>query len=225
MVALIVFIFAFPVYIIIAIVIKLDSRGPVFYRQDRVNGLIDKPDGSYDLQIFSMIKFRTMCNNAELHTGAVLAKEEDPRVTKVGKFLRRTRLDEMPQFWHVLCGDMSVVGPRPERPSIFRNLAIVVPYFEERIRHIKPGITGLAQISLGYSGKLNSNNPLYKMKAIITNPFRVEGTEESIADDMRTKMLFDLVYCMAMEKFWSFLITDIKIILKTPLVMLLGKGR
>lgn len=214
-----------PLYIIIALAIKIDSKGPVFYSQERVKGLDENPDGNFEFQLFHMYKFRTMIDNAEKLTGAVLASQGDPRITKVGKFLRRTRLDELPQFWHVLCGDMSVVGPRPERPQIFQNLCAAVPYFEERIRGVKPGITGLAQVSLGYSGRLHSDHPLHNMKEVITNPFELDGMEDSLADDMRTKMLFDFAYSAALGKFRTFLWMDIKIILKTPVVMFLRRGR
>lgn len=214
-----------PFCLLIAIAIKLDSKGPVFYSQERVKGFHEDPEGNRVLETFWMYKFRTMIDKAEQFTGAVLAGTNDPRITKVGKFLRHTRLDELPQFWHVLLGQMSVVGPRPERPSIFEGLCTAVPYFEERLRDIKPGITGLAQISLGYTGRLEPDHPLYPMKDILTNPFKLQGLEDSVADDMRTKMLFDFVYALALERFWSFFWMDLKIIVKTPLVMLLGKGR
>ncbi len=216
---------SFPIYIIIAIAIKLDSKGPVFYYQERVKGIEENTDGTWSMQTFNMYKFRTMIDNAERRTGAVLAGLGDPRITRVGQFLRKTRLDELPQFWHVLKGEMSVVGPRPERPSIFENLCAAVPYFEERIRDVKPGITGLAQVSLGYSGRLGPEHPLYEMKDILTNPFDLDGLEDALADDMRTKMLFDFAYSAALGSFWTFLYTDLKIIFKTPMIMFLHKGR
>lgn len=224
-ISLLALLFTSPLYLLIAIAIKLDTKGPVFYKQERVKGFHEEPDGTLTLHTFDMYKFRTMIDKAEKLTGAVLAKQGDPRVTKVGRLLRRTRLDELPQFWHVLVGDMSVVGPRPERPSIFQNLCVAVPYFEERLRGVKPGITGLAQVSLGYSGRLEESHPLYKMKDVLTNPFNLDGLEDSTADDMRTKMLFDFAYTIALNNFWSFLLTDLKIIIKTPIVMLLGRGR
>src|SRR5262245_63402012 len=100
-----------------------------------------------------MLKFRSMKPDAEKHTGVVVATADDPRITRAGKFLRKTRLDEIPQFINVLRGDMSIVGPRPERPELAEQLAMAIPYFEERMRDLKPGITGLAQISLSYSRK------------------------------------------------------------------------
>ena len=122
-------------------------------------------------------------------------------------------------------GDMSLVGPRPERPELLQTLIWAVPFFEERIRNIKPGITGLAQVNLNYTGGMDDSNPLYKMKDILTNPFELNELEDSVADDMRIKMLFDFAYSAALEGVWTFLVTDIKIILKTPLVMLFGRGR
>jgi lipopolysaccharide/colanic/teichoic acid biosynthesis glycosyltransferase len=166
---------------------------------------------------FDMRKFRSMRVDAEKLTGAILAQENDPRVTRVGKFLRKTRLDELPQLWNVLVGEMSLVGPRPERPELLVNLALAIPFFEERMRDIKPGITGLAQISLGYSGKAPENSEVAAFAATLTNPFE--------ADDMRMKLLFDLAYAASLESLPAFLRTELKVILKTPLVMFLGLGR
>ena len=95
-----------------------------------------------------------MRQDAEKHTGAVLASKDDPRITRIGNLLRKTRLDELPQLWNVLVGEMSLVGPRPERPELLVDLALAIPFFEERMRDVKPGITGLAQISLGYTGAI-----------------------------------------------------------------------
>ncbi|UZN22764.1 sugar transferase [bacterium 3DAC] len=116
--------------------IYIDSPGPIFYLQTRL-GRNGKP--------FKVIKFRTMIPNAEKYTGAVLATEDDPRITKVGKFLRKTRLDELPQFFNVLIGDMSTVGPRPERPEMYKKIEKELPLFRMRLM-VKPGITGLAQV-------------------------------------------------------------------------------
>ncbi|HEY3900145.1 MAG TPA: sugar transferase [Chthoniobacter sp.] len=122
-----------------ALAIRLTSPGPIFYRQTR-SGRFGRP--------FQMTKLRTMHVNAE-KTGAVWSGKNDPRVTFVGRFLRRYRIDEIPQLWHVLCGQMSFVGPRPERPEIIAQLAQEVPYYEERLM-VQPGITGWAQVSYPY---------------------------------------------------------------------------
>ncbi|MGE5417639.1 MAG: sugar transferase [Acidobacteriota bacterium] len=130
-----------PVLLFIAIMIKLDSKGPIFYRQTRV--------GQHNKH-FNVYKFRTMVQNAEQLSGPVLAAEDDPRITRVGRFLRNTRLDEFPQLWNVLVGDMSIVGPRPERPYFVDLIEEENPEFS--YRHIVPtGITGLAQIEGRYS--------------------------------------------------------------------------
>lgn len=219
-----------PFYPIIATAIYFESPGSIFFKQRRAGKLLVGDDGvaaAGTRQLFhefSMLKFRSMRMDAEKHTGAVLASKNDPRVTRVGKFLRRTRLDEIPQFINVLLGDMSIVGPRPERPELASQLASAIPYFEERMRGVKPGITGLAQISLGYSGKPLADSPISKFQDDLTNPFKMEGTEDALADDMRNKMLFDLAYCAAMEDLWAFIALEAKIIVQTPLVMLRALG-
>jgi lipopolysaccharide/colanic/teichoic acid biosynthesis glycosyltransferase len=179
----------------------------------------------FEFREFSMLKFRTMRPDAEKVTGAVIAKEGDPRVTRVGRFLRKTRLDEIPQFWNVLKGDMSLVGPRPERPELLSNLALAIPFFEERMRNVKPGITGLAQVNLGYSGRAPESSPVAQFKAQLTNPFQLDGADDAEADDMRMKMLFDLAYSANLEAFRTFVQTELSIIVKTPMVMLRGLGR
>src|SRR5262245_288386 len=171
-----------------------------------------------------MLKFRSMKPDAEKHTGVVVATADDPRITRVGKFLRRTRLDELPQFFNVLKGDMSLVGPRPERPELAEQLAMAIPYFEERMRDVKPGITGLAQINLSYTGKPFPDSHLAKFQEDLTNPFKVEGTEGALADDMRMKLLFDLAYSAATEEMRTFLPLELSILVKTPLVMLRALG-
>jgi exopolysaccharide biosynthesis polyprenyl glycosylphosphotransferase len=128
-----------PVMILVAIAIRFESRGPVFYRQTRV-GLRGK--------CFSLLKFRSMRPDAEA-AGAQWAVDNDPRATKVGSFLRKYRFDELPQFINVIRGDMSLVGPRPERPEFVKILQTQISYYDER-HTVRPGITGWAQIQYGY---------------------------------------------------------------------------
>jgi sugar transferase (PEP-CTERM system associated) len=129
-----------PLVPLIAVLIKLNSRGPVFFRQKRV--------GEMERE-FLLYKFRTMRQDAEKGTGAVWAEKNDPRVTAVGRFLRKTRLDELPQFYNVLRGDMSFIGPRPERPEFVQKLKEMIPFYPER-HFVKPGLTGWAQIRYAY---------------------------------------------------------------------------
>ena len=171
-----------------------------------------------------MLKFRSMKPDAERLTGMVVATAGDPRITRVGKFLRRTRLDELPQFLNVLMGDMSIVGPRPERPELAEQLAMAIPYFEERMRDVKPGITGLAQINLSYTGKPFPDSHLAKYEQDLTNPFKMEGTEDALADHMRIKLLYDLAYSAATEELRTFLPLELSILVKTPLVILRALG-
>lgn len=181
-----------PLMLLIVVAIKLTSRGPVLYRQPRV-GLnrrgvrlhsrrridtrwhlwarflaLHDDLRTQDLggQIFMIYKFRTMCEAAESDTGAIWAVKDDPRSTRVGCFLRKYRLDELPQLFNVLVGDMNIVGPRPERPSIFARLSEEIEEYPLRQR-AKPGITGLAQIHLTY---------------------------DSCVDDVRRKVHYDLEY-------------------------------
>jgi exopolysaccharide biosynthesis polyprenyl glycosylphosphotransferase len=129
-----------PFMLIAAVAVKLSSKGPILYRQRRV-GL--------DGRTFTLYKFRSMYVDAEARTGAVWAKKDDPRITPVGKWLRKLRLDELPQFWNVVKGDMGIVGPRPERPEFVELLAQQIPYYRQRLA-VKPGITGWAQINHKY---------------------------------------------------------------------------
>ncbi len=125
-----------PLLLLAAAAIKVTSRGPVFFRQERV--------GSGG-RLFCIHKLRSMIIDAERSTGPVLAHEYDERITPVGRLLRKTRLDEIPQFWNVLRGDMSVIGPRPERPEFAQEFADRIPGYVQRLR-VRPGITGLAQV-------------------------------------------------------------------------------
>jgi lipopolysaccharide/colanic/teichoic acid biosynthesis glycosyltransferase len=222
-----------PFFPLIAAAVYLDSPGAIFIRQRRAGQLgrtTDEAPADGEefpkprFREFSMLKFRSMRPDAEKLTGPVLASDDDPRVTRVGRFLRRTRIDELPQFLNVLAGDMSIVGPRPERPELAEQLAAIIPYFEERMRDVKPGITGLAQVTLGYSGKPPPGSELLSFEKDLTNPFKIDGAEDALADHMRMKMLYDLAYTAAMEDLRSFVSMELSILLRTPLVMLQMRG-
>ncbi len=135
---------AAPLFPVIMLLIRLESPAPVFFRQMRVG------QGERG---FVLYKFRTMRRDAESGTGAVWAQKDDPRITKVGRFLRKSRLDEIPQLLNVLKGDMTFVGPRPERPEFVEKLKEVIPYYSER-HSIKPGITGWAQVKYPYGASV-----------------------------------------------------------------------
>lgn len=185
-----------PVFALIALLIKLDSPGPVFYRQLRVG--LDRRGGIDDLQggrrtgdiggrPFVIYKFRTMKVDAEDETGPVWSRLDDDRTTRIGRVLRRHRLDELPQLWNVLVGDMSIVGPRPERPGFVRDLRQDLEGYRHRHR-VRPGITGLAQVH--------------------------RDNDQSV-DDVRRKLEYDLEYLRRRS-----LLLDLRIMARTPLVML-----
>jgi len=135
-----------PVFLIVVFLIKLDSKGTLFFKQKRVG-----KDGN----TFDLIKFRSMSANAETN-GAVWADKNDPRVTRVGKWIRRLRIDETPQLWNIIRGQMSFIGPRPERPEFVELLEKEIPYYH--LRHaVKPGLTGWAQINYPYSASLKDS--------------------------------------------------------------------
>jgi lipopolysaccharide/colanic/teichoic acid biosynthesis glycosyltransferase len=134
-----------PIMIIVAIGIRCDSPGPIFYRQERV-GLGGRR--------FSLVKFRSMIRDAEPEGRPVWAAQKDNRVTRVGRLIRRMRIDELPQLFNVLRGEMRLVGPRPERPYFVDQLDEIIPFFAER-HSVKPGITGWAQINYPYGSSID----------------------------------------------------------------------
>jgi lipopolysaccharide/colanic/teichoic acid biosynthesis glycosyltransferase len=185
-----------PLILVIAVLIRLDSPGPVVYRQVRV-GLdrrslndreptIGRRVSDIGGQPFEIYKFRTMRVDAEEISGPVWATDDDPRITRIGRLLRRTRLDEVPQFWNVLRGEMSIVGPRPERPTFVRRLRDEIAGYPLR-QQVPPGITGWAQV----------NRP----------------PDQSL-EDVRAKVGFDLEY-LKRRSVWF----DLWIMLKTVPVM------
>lgn len=193
-------IISFPLWVLIAVLIKLTSRGPIFYTQVRV-GLDQRqffPPRTDSRRVediggkpFTIIKFRTMTVNAEHHGQAVWATAGDQRVTAIGRFLRSCRLDELPQLLNVIRGDMNLVGPRPERPQLFRELREQIPDYQRRQR-VPPGITGHAQVHLQYDTSI---------------------------DDVKRKVQHDLEY-IEQRSLWE----DLKIMIKTIPVMLFRKG-
>ena len=168
---------AAPIMLITAIVIKLESPGPVLYKQVRA--------GEFG-KLFTILKFRSMRTDAE-KGGAQFAQKNDPRVTKVGKFIRKTRIDELPQLWNVLKGDMSMVGPRPERPVFIEQLEQQVPYFKQRL-YVKPGVTGHAQVRCEYGAS---------------------------AEDMLEKLQYDLYYIKSYSVLFdlSIMLDTVKVVL------------
>jgi sugar transferase (PEP-CTERM system associated) len=142
--ALLGLVLAAPIMAIVALVVKLTSEGPALYRQQRV--------GQHG-RVFNVVKFRSMRQDAEAGTGAVWASKNDQRITPIGRFLRRARLDELPQLWNVLVGDMSLVGPRPERPEFVRQLTEQIPFYGQR-HVVRPGLTGWAQVRYTYGSSV-----------------------------------------------------------------------
>ena len=192
-VALIAIIISLPFIPFIVIAIKRDSPGPVIYQQMRIGFQNEET-----IKLFMMKKFRTMREDAEAGTGAVWATKNDPRITKVGNFLRKTRMDEIPQLWNVLVGDMSMVGPRPERPGMYNKLEDNIPFYAERTFDVRPGVTGLAQVNTGYDATI---------------------------EDVREKVAYDHTYALALGHPWTWFKMDIQIMFKTLIVIVTGQGQ
>jgi len=179
-------------FIPVAVAIAIDSKGPVIFRQMRIGrALHDRSE------LFWMYKFRTMRTDAEAG-GAVWASKNDPRITRIGLFLRKTRLDEIPQLYNVLRGDMSIVGPRPERPGFYQKLERQIPYFAERTYGLRPGITGLAQVFQGYDTSI---------------------------EDVRSKVSYDHAYALSLSKLRTWLAMDLEVMVRTVGVMFGQRGQ
>ncbi|SHH29520.1 sugar transferase [Ferrimonas marina] len=181
-----------PLWPLIALAIGLSSPGPILYRQRRVGRMTDS-----HTELFEMVKLRTMVVDAERH-GAVWAGKRDPRITPIGNFLRKTRLDELPQLLNVLKGDMSLVGPRPERPEFYAKLEQAIPFYRERTFGLRPGITGLAQVNQGY---------------------------DTCIEDVRRKVGFDHRYALSLFSLRSWLWMELQVIFRTVWVMVMGRGQ
>lgn len=180
-VSLMVLIFFIPLWIAVALAIKLTSKGPVFYRQERI-GRHGKP--------FRIIKFRSMRVDAEAQTGPMLAQKNDPRVTPVGAFLRKSRIDEFPQFINVLKGDMSIVGPRPEREYFIKQVIKKAPQFVH-LHRVRPGITSLGQVKYGYAGTIDEIIERMKYDILYI---------ENMSLRMDFKIIFYTIYVMLMGR-------------------------
>jgi exopolysaccharide biosynthesis polyprenyl glycosylphosphotransferase len=181
-ISFIILVLTLPLNIFVALLIKLDSKGPILFKQERI-GMNNKK--------FKIYKFRSMYQDAEKNTGPVWSTKDDPRVTRIGKIIRQLRIDEIPQMFNVLKGEMSLVGPRPERPYFVEQLSQQIPYYRRRLK-VRPGITGWAQVKHKY--------------------------DESI-EDVKVKLRYDLFYIENMS-----LRMDIKILARTILVVMFGKG-
>ena len=183
---------ALPLIPFIALAIRLNSKGPVLYRQERVaKDYMGRP------YRFAIWKFRTMLVDAEADGQAVWALEKDPRVTAVGEFLRKVRLDELPQLFQVLRGEMTLVGPRPERQSITDSLSLQLPSYDDRHAPCKPGITGWAQVHTGY---------------------------DTSVDSVREKLLYDFTYNAHLYELRSYLAMEMRVIVLTLAVIIYRKG-
>lgn len=202
--------------LLLCIAISLESRGWPIYSQYRMkrhfrDSLNDINDIDQD-NTFKIYKLRTMFQDAESTSGAVNAGKDDLRVTRIGKILRRTRLDELPNFINVLFGDMSVVGPRADRYEIQQNVKKNFPLIFDRTSDIRPGITGWAQLELMSNGEPIPNNDFF-LDVVATSDYNKE------VRSFRFKMYYDSAYAIALTNFWTFLKTDLCILARTPIVM------
>jgi len=180
-VSLVVIVVGLPLWLLVALLIKLDSPGPVLYKQERVG-----KNGKH----FNILKFRSMFVDAEKQTGPVWAEKNDPRVTRVGRVIRRLHIDEFPQFINVLKGDRSLVGPRPERPYFVEKLSKELPLYKRRLK-VRPGITGWAQIKYKYDQSIDDVRTKVKYDLFYI---------ENISWRLDLKILFNTIYVMLMGK-------------------------
>jgi exopolysaccharide biosynthesis polyprenyl glycosylphosphotransferase len=180
-VSLVVLIVGLPLWTLVALLIRIDSKGPVLYKQERVG-----KNGKH----FNIYKFRSMYVDAEKQTGPVWAEKNDPRVTRVGRMIRRLHIDEFPQFVNVLKGDMSLVGPRPERPYFVEKLSKELPLYKRRLK-VRPGITGWAQIKYKYDQSIEDVRTKIKYDLFYI---------ENISWRLDLKILFNTIYVMLMGR-------------------------
>lgn len=181
-----------PFFMVVAVLVRLTSKGPSFFVQERV-GI----DAEGRPTTFKMIKFRTMRVDAETASGPVWATRDDPRITRLGRVLRKLRIDELPQLINVLKGEMSLVGPRPERPHFTEILRAEIPGYDDRVCRVKPGISGWAQVHCEYDTSL---------------------------DSVREKLKFDLTYAAHLYSLRSWARMEFGMLFRTLHVMVAGKG-
>ncbi|MGI0077017.1 MAG: sugar transferase [Nitrosopumilaceae archaeon] len=214
-----------PVFLLIALAIKVDSMGPILYRSQRLKRCdmtnFRCPSQLTDEHTFTMYKFRTMVPDAEAVCGAIHAIKNDPRVTRIGRFLRSTRLDELPNFINVFRGEMSVAGPRADRIEDREAIRIEFPMVWERTRYVKPGITGLAQVKLRSDGTLHTNNDkdIHEIADVLP-----ECDKDSHVLSYRYKLYYDFAYALYLHNFWKFITIELYILLYTPIIMFVRRN-